>query len=219
MDVQLTALEALGAVTEIRSFAIFLFSLSILVLASTRQGWLVIQVKEDRQELRTAVYTSLCLSLIIIGVILFITGLVYQSILYMIFSILQIVTGANSLRYNFKDELKPKQWWIEHLRGLIGAGIGAYTAFFVFGGRRIFDSIFSEAFAAASLILWVMPGMIGGISITLLSRHYTARFNGEWVLKHARTRSELLGNLLLIPWPLLPTANQRFLRISTSIFN
>ena len=192
-DAILTPAEALEAVTEIRSFAVFLFSLSILVLASTRQGWLAIKVKADRQELRAPIHTSLCLSLIVVGVILFITGLVFQSILYMIFSILQIVSGVNALRYNFKNEIKPKQWWIEHLSGLIGAGIGAYTAFFVFGGRRIFDSIFSEAFADASLVLWVMPGVFGGVAIALLSRHYTARFNGEWAVKRARTRAELLG--------------------------
>jgi len=190
--IQMTLAEEREAIAEIRSFAIFLFSLSILVFTSTRQGWLAIQVKEDRQALRTPVHTFLCLALVLVGISLFVTGIIYQSVLFMVFSVLQVVIGLSNLRYNFKTEHKPKQWWIEHLRGLIGSGIGAYTAFFVFGGRRIFDSIFSGAFADASLILWVAPGVIGGIAIAWLSRHYESRFSGEWAIKRARTRVALL---------------------------
>lgn len=55
----LSAEQAARAVTEIRGFALFLLSLSILVLNSNRQGWLTIKHKADRSALRAPVHTAL----------------------------------------------------------------------------------------------------------------------------------------------------------------
>jgi len=52
--------EAQTAMAQnVRLFALFLFSLSILVLATTRQGWLAIQNKEQRIVLRAPLHTAL----------------------------------------------------------------------------------------------------------------------------------------------------------------
>ena len=171
------AAQSANDATRIRTSALFLLSLSILVLNSTRQGWLSIVNKADRSALRSPVHTVLCASLIVVGLVLFISGVLNGSALFVIFAIFQMVSGVSALRYNFKRELKPKEWWIQHFGGFIGSGIGAYTAFLVFGGRRLFDSVFGDAFSDYSLILWVAPGVIGGLSITYLSRRYQQRFN------------------------------------------
>lgn len=176
---------------EVRSFALFLFSLSILVLSSTRQGWLSILHRDNRAALRSPIHNALLASLIGVGVVLAIQGINSGSILFIIFGALQIATGATSLRYNYKAELAPKEWWIEHLRGLIGSGIGAYTAFFVFGGRQIFESLFSDAAADISIVLWVTPGIVGSFFIAYLSRHYRNKFAGNWAVKRAEARAEL----------------------------
>lgn len=189
----LTAEQAADFSERVRNFALFLLSLSILVLCSTRQGWLTILHKEDRTALRSPLHTSLCVTLIVVGTALFANGLRTGSILFILFSILQIVSGINNLRYNFKQKLMPKEWWLQHLNGLIGSGIGAYTAFFVFGGRRIFDSLFGELYTDYSIILWVAPGVIGGIAIGIVSSHYKTRFGGEWLVKKAKMRSALFG--------------------------
>lgn len=189
--ISLSADQAARAVTEIRGSALFLLSLSILVLNSTRQGWLAIKYKADRSALRTPVHTGLCISLVVVGIALFINGIASGSTLFAIFAILQVVSGTNCLYYNFKAKLGPKEWWIQHLGGFIGAGIGAYTAFLVFGGRRLFESIFGDAFSDISIVLWVTPGVIGGAAIAYLSRHYRLRFDGEWAIKHARLRTEM----------------------------
>jgi hypothetical protein len=68
-------------------------------------------------------------------------------------------------------ELKHKQWVIEHLGAMIGSGIGAYTAFFAFGGRQLFENL-----GNVQIIFWVAPGVIGSIAITILSRNYTTKF-------------------------------------------
>ena len=177
---------------EVRSFALFLLSLSVLVLTNTRQGWLSILHKADRTQLRSPLHTCLCVSLLLVGTVLLIAGLRSGSVLFIVFAILQILTSVNCLRYNFKQELKPKEWWSQHLRNLIGSGIGAYTAFMVFGGRRLFEALFADAFDDVSIVLWVTPGVLGAIAIAYLSRHYQHKFDSEWGIKHARVRSNLL---------------------------
>ena len=176
---------------EVRNLAVFLFSLSILVLSSTRQGWLSILHRDDRTPLRTPIHNALLFSLVAVVAGLGVYGLSGGSALFVIFGVLQIVIGIGSLRYNYKEELAPKEWWIEHLRGLIGSGIGAYTAFFVFGGRRIFEALFQDVAADISIVLWVAPGVVGFIFIAYLSRHYRNKFGGDWAIKRAAARAEL----------------------------
>jgi len=163
-------------VAEVRNLALFLFSLSILVLASTRQGWLSILHRDDRGPLRTPLHTGLLSCLIAVGITLGVYGVYSGSILFMVFGTLQIAIGIGSLWYNYKKALSPKEWWVEHLRGLIGSGIGAYTAFFVFGGQRIIEAIFQETAAGINILLWVAPGVVGSVFITYLSRQYRNKF-------------------------------------------
>ncbi|MBT3530347.1 MAG: hypothetical protein HOF74_01875 [Gammaproteobacteria bacterium] len=190
-ELNLGAEEARGATAEIRTFALFLFSLSILVLTNTRQGWLSIKGKTDRSALRNPVHVALCSALVLVGLVLFANGLRVGSTLFLIFGALQVASGIGSLRYNFKSELKDKEWWIDHLRGLIGSGIGAYTAFLVFGGRQLFEGIFGSVYGNVSILLWVAPGVIGAIAISLSSAHYKAKFGGDWAVKHAKLRTNL----------------------------
>lgn len=183
--------EAAAATAEVRHFALFLFSLSILVLTSTRQGSLVIRHKDQREALRSVPHTALCASLVLIGIVLLQQATVTGNVLFYIFGGLQVVSGIGSLRYNFKKEIHPKEWWIEHLSSLIGSGIGAYTAFFVFGGSQLFSSLFGEAFSSVSVFLWVFPGVIGGVAIRLFSKHYRKLFDPDWALRKAERRALL----------------------------
>jgi uncharacterized membrane protein len=173
---------------QIRASAMFLLSLSILVFTSTRQGWLAIVHKADRQPLRHPLHLGLCGLLIVAGISLFVTGMLFNSILFMVFAVLEIVSGIGRLRYSLKKELAPKEWWIEHLNDLIGSGIGAYTAFFVFGGSRLLSGILDNG----SLLLWVAPGVIGSIAIALLSRRYRHRFDASWAAKRATLHADLV---------------------------
>lgn len=192
-ELNLEGLEADRAKTEVRLFGLFLFSLSVLVLTSTRHGWLTILHREDREPLRHPLHLGLNAALILVGSVLFSTGLNVGSILFMIFGVLQAVTGLTNLRYIFRKELRPKEWWIQHLGGLIGSGIGAYTAFAVFGGRRFFEGIFTSNFESFSIFLWVAPGVIGAIAISLLSRHYRRKFGGAWITRRVTLRSQLFN--------------------------
>lgn len=189
----LEGLDAERAQAEIRTFGLFLFSLSVLVLASTRHGWLTILYRENRDPLRHPLHIVLNGALIAVGAVLISTGFKQESALFIIFGVLQTVSGLSNLRYIFRKELRPKEWWIQHLSGLIGSGIGAYTAFAVFGGRRFFEEIFTSNFESLSVFLWIAPGVVGGIAISLLSRHYRNKFGGAWITRRATLRSQLFS--------------------------
>lgn len=193
-EAELSPERAAAAIAQIREFGLFLFSLSILVLTSTRHGWLTILHKADRTALRHPTHLALNGLLIVVGVILLIVGINTSTILFMIFGPLQISAGIGNLHYIFRQELRPKEWWLQHLNGLIGSGIGAYTAFAVFGGRRFFAEIFSSNFESMAVFLWITPGVIGATAITLMSRHYKHKFGGDWVTKRATVRSGLFNN-------------------------
>lgn len=167
------------AFTRLSSVTSFSRSLSILVLATTRHGWLTINHRENREVLRSPVHLSLLLALVVAGIALLVTGLRSGEPLMLVFGALESVLAVNMLRYTFKPLLQPREWWLEHLGGLIGSGIGTYTAFFVFGGSSLFEPLFRDSFQGMSILLWVAPGVIGGVAITWLSRHYRRRFAGS----------------------------------------
>jgi hypothetical protein len=123
--------EALGRMAEgVRFTALFLLSLSILVLTTTRHGWLAILHREDRSALRHPAHVLLCLSLLLAGLVLLLTGVSNSSILMIVFGTLEIWLAASFLHYIFRAEPRhPREWWAAHLGGLIASGIGAYTAF------------------------------------------------------------------------------------------
>ncbi len=192
-DPDLSPAEAESAGRQVRKSGLFLFSLSILVLTSTRHGWLTILCKEDRRPLRHPVHLTLNGILFSAGLVLLVVGINTDTILFMIFGVLEVVSSTNNFRYIFRKTLRPKEWWIEHLSGLIGSGIGAYTAFTVFGGRQLFEQIFSDNFENISILLWIAPGITGTITIAYSTRYYTKLFGSEWAAKRASLRSELFS--------------------------
>lgn len=189
----LNAEERTAAIRQVREFALFLLSLSILVLTSTRHGWLVIRHKDDREALRTPSLVGLNGLLAAVGALLLVVGIQTGTILFMIFGGFQVISGLGNLRYIYRAEIQPKQWWTEHLGGLIGSGVGAYTAFAVFGGRRLFEELFASNFDSFAIFLWIGPSVIGVIATTLTTRYYRKQFSGDWALRRARLRSGLAG--------------------------
>lgn len=190
-DLELSPEVEADVIRQVRQGALFLFSLSILVLTSTRHGWLTIRHKQDRAPLRRPAHLALNGLLVVIGIILLVTGINSGTILFMIFGGLQVSTGLGNLRYIYRQQLRPREWWLQHLGSLIGSGIGAYTAFTVFGGRRFFEEIFSSNFDSLAVLLWIAPSMVGVTAISVLSRRYKRQFGGSWLVKRASLRSAL----------------------------
>jgi len=91
-------------------------------------------------------------------------------ILAIIFGLLGTAVGAGFLRYSVKATLTKLEWWIEHLGAMIGSGITCYTAFFAFGGSRLFID-----HGNLRLLSWILLGVIGFVVIRYLSRQYQRR--------------------------------------------
>ncbi len=70
-------------------------------------------------------------------------------------SIIGLATGATNSFFMFKPRRGPMDWLKEHLKGLVGAGISVYTAFFAFGAVRLLPE------AALNPMLWAAPCITG----------------------------------------------------------
>jgi uncharacterized membrane protein len=154
----------------IRIFWGFLLYLSLLTYVSVRQGFAVLEARNQIQALRKVTHTLPTILLAIGGVGIFSLGVLHDRILHMVFGILGVVIGISMLRYCLKREVAANEWVMEHLGAMIGSAIGAYTAFIAFGGRQIFENL-----GQYQLIFWVAPGIIGSIAIRQMSRKYQTK--------------------------------------------
>lgn len=170
----LTFEEANDLAYQYRIFAGFLFMLSLLVFSNIRQSILVLNAKAERQILRSTQHIALLCFLGCSGIVVAVIGFAQNILLFKIFSILSIVSSIGMLHYIFKPNLKPREWIIAHLGNIIGAGIAAYTAFFAFGGSRLFAAFLS---GNLQVIPWVLPGIIGTIASIHLTKKYRKKFS------------------------------------------
>lgn len=74
-------------------------------------------------------------------------------------SVVGIATGVTNLRFIYRAPSRVG-WQLEHIKGLVGAGISVYTAFFAFGAVRLMPEL------ALSPLLWSAP-LIVGLSLIL----------------------------------------------------
>lgn len=156
-----------------RLFAGFLLMLSILVFNSVRHSVLVLRAKAERELLRTPLHIGLFIFLGLVGLTMGYVGTVQGVVLFQIFAGLCIANSIGTIRYIFKAEVKKREWIIAHLGSILGAGIGAYTAFFVFGGSRLFSQLVS---GGGQVFVWVFPGVVGTIASIYLTKKYRRQY-------------------------------------------
>ena len=173
VSADIDALRAQELTSRYRSFAFFLFALSVLVFYNTRQSILVLKAKSNRALLKSWLHLTLLLLLAASGIALLIIGLQQQSILFQVFAGLCLFNVLSSSRYIYKAELKQREWLLEHLGNILGAGIGAHTAFFIFGGSRFFAEIFT---GQLMMIPWIAPGVFGTFLIVFFTKKYKKQY-------------------------------------------
>jgi amino acid permease len=108
---------------SVRDTAIFLFSLSLLVLASTHHGWLSVNHKDNRLPLRQPLQLILVSCLLLSGIGLLALGLTRGNTIFVACGGLEVALSVGLLRYTFKKHTRPRKWWTEHLGGLFASGI------------------------------------------------------------------------------------------------
>jgi magnesium-transporting ATPase (P-type) len=165
---ELAALDSSSAqITSVRVFATLLVFLGWLTLFSVYHGQVSLQAKQNRSAYRTPRYLTLLAGMFILGLICLVAGIQYGHPLLQIFGGLGLFSSISTYRLIRKKEVSNKLWLTEHLGGYIGSGIAAYTAFLTFGARHLI-----QLDGYWQLTFWVLPGVIGGISIALLTRKY-----------------------------------------------
>ena len=160
----------LARLEQVRIFAWLLTHLAILIWVSVLYGRRVLAVKAERQRLKQPLLLSLLALLTFNGLALLVFGVWQGMVLQMVFGALGMVIGGTNIGYIFKAKVQPNSWLKEHLGAYIGSGIGAYTAFLVFGARQLFT--LSNDWMLA---LWIAPGVFGALLITWASRKYVAQ--------------------------------------------
>ena len=87
-------------------------------------------------------------------------GILLGQFLMLGISMVGFATAATNLWFIYKPHRGPQDWLKEHLKGLVGAGISVYTAFFAFGAVRLMPEL------ALNPGLWAVP-LVTGLAIIL----------------------------------------------------
>ncbi len=140
----------------LRGQYIFLLMLSLLVWNNVRHAVTVLKVKQNLNQLRTIEYLWLPALLFAVACIALYQGLTYGITLTCIFAPIALLNAIGIARYAFQKDILVGAWVTEHIGHIIGSGIGAYTAFFAFGGRTLF-----EGSPSLQIVSWVLPALIG----------------------------------------------------------
>ena len=152
-----------------RQLSVFLLMLSLLVFVNVKQSILVLKAKANRELLKTPSHLACIGILLLAGISVGLLAIQQSNLLFGVFAVLSIALSTGTFKYIYKAELKPREWVIEHMGNILGAGIGAYTAFFAFGGRRFFSEVF---LGNMQIIPWVLPAIVGLIVTPYLTKKY-----------------------------------------------
>ena len=154
-----------------RTFSLFLLMLSVLVFTSLRHGIAALRERREPGRLRLTSHKALLAVLAGLAVVIGIIGIQMGEVLLMIFAGLSLAGAFNMYRDVRNENPQRRELVVAHLNGLIGSGIGAYTAFFAFGGRMISDFLTGYW----QIVPWILPAIIGTFAINRLSRRYQQR--------------------------------------------
>ncbi len=89
-----------------------------------------------------------------------------QAILLLIFGCLGLSNIPLAIK-SFEKSRNEANWLMDHIEGMIGTGIAAYTAFLAFGGSRFLSDIFTGPLMA---IPWIIPTIVGVIAIRIMKK-------------------------------------------------
>ncbi len=155
--------------TRFRISSLFLLMLSVLVFSSVHHGLMALRERTSPGILKTPWHRGMIVALGVLGITVGIIGVRNEAILLMIFGGISMFGAFGMFRETLPDRLDAKERLVAHLGGLIGSGIGAYTAFFAFGGSRFLAELLPGQWQVVS---WIIAPVIGTIAINRLSRRY-----------------------------------------------
>ena len=155
--------------TRFRITSLFLLMLSVLVFSSVHHGLMALRERSSQGILKTPWHRGMIVTLGVLGITVGIIGVRNEAILLMIFGGISMFAAFGMFKETLPDRLDAKERLVAHLGGLIGSGIGAYTAFFAFGGSRFLAELLPGQW---QVVPWIIPSVIGTIAVNRMSRRY-----------------------------------------------
>lgn len=159
-------------------FGWMMLYLATLTIMLSRYGLLCIRNKRNHAANRNALNIALQLATFITAANCAWHGYVLMQPLMIGISVVGILSAILNLRFIFQSDPPFSEWLIQHTRGLVGAGISVYTAFFAFGAVNLMPAL------AFNPVLWATPTTLG-VSL-LLYHQYKVFVQRRKRLQHQR---------------------------------
>jgi len=136
-------------------FGWMMLYLATLTIMLSRYGMWCIQNKRDHRKNRHPLNLGLQLATFITAANCAWQGYLINQPLMIGISIIGLLAAALNTRFIFQKDPPLNEWLIQHTRGLVGAGISVYTAFFAFGAVNLMPQL------AFNPVLWSTPCTLG----------------------------------------------------------
>lgn len=169
--------------------AMFLGFLALLTARPLYYGIAILKNKQEQSDRLQTIDRVLRTAVVIAGFFLAGVGMNWWGPanghpLLVVFGSLGFFTTIFSVIRDFKGTKKPYHWLEEHISGLLISAIAAFTAFFSFGGNRVFGETFT---GNLQLVTWIAPTVIGVATI----RYY------KWKLKLKAPQEHSAANTII----------------------
>ena len=136
-------------------FGWMMIYLAIMTVNLAQYGRRCVQNRNQHSENRTALNLGLQFATFVSAVNCAWHGWLLQMPLLAGIAIVGIAAGLLNTRFILSEQVPPKEWLVQHTRGLVGAGISVYTAFLAFGAVNLLPQI------ALHPVLWATPCTLG----------------------------------------------------------
>jgi hypothetical protein len=173
---------------EAKAFALFLFYIAILTGAGVSSGIRALRTK-DRAIARSHAWDiGLAALLTLTALAMAAYGIRSGKALFVGFSVIGLVNGAQGLKYWLRPPAHRMHWWFQHMSSMLGSCIAATTAFLVVNAPQ-------AGLSRLSLIAWFAPAVIGAPAIAIWTAYYKRRFASSAVPKAQSTRLNAQGSM------------------------
>jgi hypothetical protein len=144
-------------------FGVLMLHLGVLTVNLAWYGRAVLKNKADHAGNRSRLNLGLQSLLGLTSLACVAEGLRTGELLIVAASVIGFATVATNLAHMLNPSPPGKAWLREHVKGIVGAGISVYTAFFAFGAVRFMPEL------ALNPGLWAIPLAVG---LGLILYHY-----------------------------------------------
>ena len=159
-------------------FGWMMLYLSTFTVALAWYGLQCARLKRDHKGHRNPLTVGLQIATLVTAVLCAGQGLRYGQPLMLAIASLGLIAASLNLRYIFSATPPAREWTVQHMRCMVGAGVSVYTAFFSFGAANLLPAV------AFNPILWASPTLIG---IAVIATHQL-RLRGGWGWTSAAAR-------------------------------